>query len=303
MASSLEVREPQAGIWGFYPLDRNELLKTIEQCFTDARFGPGRLPSKSAKPRYTSIIGGVAPHAGYSYSGPCAAHLYLELAENPPKPDTVVVMGTNHTGYGGIFTTTTRFKRWATPLGTVEVDIEFVKTLMDVYSKVEDDYLAHMREHSVEVELPFLQYIYGDSFKLVPIVVKDVTERLAREMAEAIYEAARRLGRRIVFIASSDFTHHGYMYDYVVFTSNIRENVAKLDLMIIDSIVKLDTKGFLNTIYKYGATVCGYGAIATLIEYAKLQGGKAKLLKYYNSADVTGDESAVVGYASILFYQ
>jgi len=300
--ASLEVREPQAGIWGFYPLDRSELLKTIEDCFRDGRFGPGRLPGKGG-PRYSSVVGGVAPHAGYGYSGPCAAHLYLELAENPPKPDTVVVMGTNHTGYGGIFTTTTRFKKWATPLGTVDVDLEFIRELIRIYPKVEDDYLAHMREHSVEVELPFLQYIYGSSFKLVPIVVKEVTERLAREMAEAIRETAEKLGRTIVFIASSDFTHHGYMYDYVIFTSNIRENVAKLDRMIIDYILQLDTKGFLNTIYKYGATVCGYGAIATLIEYARLQGAKAKLLKYYNSADVTGDESAVVGYASILFHK
>jgi AmmeMemoRadiSam system protein B len=300
--ASLEVREPQAGVWGFYPLDRGELLKTIESCFTDARFGPGRLPGRG-EPRYAMVVGGVAPHAGYSYSGPCAAHLYLELAENPPKPETVVVMGTNHTGYGGIFTTTTRFRKWATPLGTVDVDLEFIRELIRTYPKVEDDYLAHLREHSVEVELPFLQYIYGNSFKLVPIVVKEVTERLAREMAEALRETAEKLGRTIVFIASSDFTHHGYMYDYVIFTSNIRENVAKLDRMIIDYILQLDTKGFLNTIYKYGATVCGYGAIATLIEYARMLGARAKLLKYYNSADVTGDESAVVGYASILFYK
>jgi AmmeMemoRadiSam system protein B len=300
--ASLDVREPQAGIWGFYPLDRNELLKTIEDCFRDSKFGPGRLPGKG-EPRYSKVIGGVAPHAGYSYSGPCAAHLYLELAENPPKPETIVVMGTNHTGYGGIFTTTTRFKKWATPLGTVDVDLEFVRELIRTYPKVEDDYLAHLREHSVEVELPFLQYIYGNSFKLVPIVVREITERLAREMAEAVRETAEKLGRTIIFIASSDFTHHGYMYDYVIFTSNIRENVAKLDRMIIDYILQLDTKGFLNTIYKYGATVCGYGAIATLIEYAKMEGAKAKLLKYYNSADVTGDESAVVGYASILFYK
>ncbi|ABM81245.1 AmmeMemoRadiSam system protein B [Hyperthermus butylicus] len=299
--AQLEVREPQAGIWGFYPLNRGELLRTIEACLLDKRFGPGRLPDRNARPRYTPV-GGVVPHAGYSYSGPCAAHLYLELAENAPEVDTVVVMGTNHTGYGGVYTTTTRYKAWATPLGTVETDIEFIELLKKLYPRLEDDYLAHMREHSIEVELPFLQYIYGNNFKLVPIVVKEPSERMAREMAEAVKRAAEELGRRILVIASSDFTHHGYMYDYVLFTENVRENVAKLDMAIIEHILRLDTKGFLETIYRYGATVCGYGAIATLIEYAKLEGARAKLLKYYNSADVTGDEAAVVGYAAILFH-
>ena len=295
-----EVREPQAGIWGFYPLNREELVSTIEGCFLDKRFGPGRLPGKPRN-EYRPVAG-VAPHAGYSYSGPCAAHLYLELAENGPKPDTVVIVGTNHTGFGGVFTTTTRFKKWATPLGEVEVDVELAEELKKLYPSLADDYLAHLREHSVEVELPFLQYVYGDGFTIVPIVAKEATERMARDLAKAIHEAGERLGRRVILIASSDFTHHGPMYDYVVFTENVRENVAKLDMSIIEEILRLDTKAFLKKIVETGATVCGFSAIAVAIEYARLRGARARLLKYYNSADVTGDETAVVGYASIIFH-
>ncbi len=295
-----DVREPHAALYGFYPASRETLLNTLKNCFLDARLGPGRLPN-GKRNEYT-IVAGVAPHAGYSYSGPCAAHLYLEMAENPPKPDTVIVIGTNHTGFGGIFTTTTRFSKWATPLGEVDVDIEFITTLLKRYPSLRDDYLAHLDEHSVEVQLPFLQYIYGNAFKLVPIVAKEATARMSSELAKAVREVSEELGRKVIVIASSDFTHHGPMYGYTVFTENVRENVAKLDMSVIEHILNLDTQGFLSRIVETGATVCGPAAIAVAVEYAKLRKARAKLLKYYNSADVTGDEAAVVGYASILFY-
>jgi AmmeMemoRadiSam system protein B len=296
------VREPYAALIGFYPADPEELRRAIEASFLDTRLGPGRLPGPPGSSPLEPL-GGVAPHAGYSYSGPAAAHLYLALAESGYRPDTVVIIGTNHTGRGGLFTTTSYWSAWRTPLGDIPVDIEMVEELQRLYPSLVDDPSAHMEEHSVEVELPFLQYIYGDGWRLVPIVAKDATPRIAREMAEAIAAAAERLGRKILFIASSDFTHHGYMYGYVVFTENIRENVAKLDMSIIEKILKLDTNGFLSRIVKTGATVCGYATIAVLIEYTKHRGGKMRLLKYYNSADVTGDEEIVVGYAAILAHR
>ena len=292
-------RPPYAAMIGFYPADPGELLRAIEASFLDKRLGPGRLPGA---PRPGPVpLGGVAPHAGYSYSGPAAAHLYLALAESEYRPDTVVIIGTNHTGYGGLFTTTTYWERWRTPLGTVEVDTEYIEALKKHYPGLDDNHLAHAEEHSVEVELPFLQYIYRDHhWRLVPVVAKDATPRIAAEVAQALAAAAEETGRRILFIASSDFTHHGAMYGYIVFTENIRENVAKLDLSIIEHILRLDTKGFLTRIVETGATVCGYAAIAALIEYTRLHGGEMRLLKYYNSADVTGDEEIVVGYAAII---
>ncbi len=297
-----DVRMPQAALWGFYPVDREELLKTIEWCFRDSRFGPGRLPERGSRMEYTPVAG-VAPHAGYQYSGPCAAHLYLELAENLPEVDTVVVIGTNHTGYGGVYTTTLRFRRWATPLGTVEVDEEFVRlALEEAGGLLVDDPLAHIEEHSVEVQLPFLQYIYGDGFRLVPVVSKEPGPVEARRMAEVLARVADRLGRRTVVIASSDFTHHGPSYGYVVFTRDVVEKVAELDLSLVERIVRLDTEGFYKRLVETGATVCGPGAIMASMEYARLRGAtEGRLLRYYNSGHVTGDESMVVGYASIVF--
>jgi len=295
------IREPQAALWGFYSFRRSELLKELEQAFKNTTFGPGALPEK--KPPLIQIIGGIAPHAGYSYSGSCAAWLYKEIAENKPQVGTVILIGTNHTGFGGTITTTTHFSTWLTPLGRVEVDLELINYLKKEYRDLDDDALAHMREHSLEVQLPFLQFIYSETFKIVPIVVKSLDYRQAEEFARALKNAITLLGRDTVIIASSDFTHHGSIYGYVLFTSNISSNVKKLDMEFINAILELDTKKFLSLIRKYDATVCGAGAIAIAMEYAKLFGGKVKLLRYYNSAEVTGDEDIVVGYASILFYK
>lgn len=295
------VRRPYAALIGFYPSSRSDLLRELERCFLDKEYGPGRLPSPLSRPG-RPVVGGVVPHAGYSYSGPCAAHFFLELAETTPRPDTVVVMGTNHTGFGGFFTTTTRFEAWETPLGEVPVDLEYVEKLLELTDRIVDDHLAHMEEHSVEVVLPFLQYVYGDGFSLVPVTVRDATPSMAREVAHAVAEAAGELGRRIVFIASSDFTHHGAMYGYVVFTENVAENVARLDLSIIEHILRLDVDGFYKRLTETGATVCGYGAIAALMYYASGRSSGAKLLRYYNSAQLTGEEEVAVGYASIAFY-
>ncbi|MCC6056933.1 MAG: AmmeMemoRadiSam system protein B [Desulfurococcaceae archaeon] len=299
--NSAGIREPQAALWGFYSFRRDELLKELEQAFKNATFGPGALPEK--RPPLIQIIGGVAPHAGYSYSGSCAAWLYKEIAENKPQVGTVILIGTNHTGFGGIITTTTYFSTWLTPLGRVEVDLELIDHLKKEYRDLDDDALAHIREHSLEVQLPFLQFIYNETFKIVPIVVKSLDYRQAEEFARALKNAVTLLGRDTVIIASSDFTHHGSIYGYVLFTSNISSNVKKLDMEFINAILELDTKKFLSLVRKYDATVCGAGAIAIAMEYAKLFGGKVKLLRYYNSAEVTGDEDIAVGYASILFYK
>ncbi len=299
MAAGERVRQPYAALIGFYPADPDSLIKTIESSFLDSRWGPGRLPRGPVED--TAPLGGVAPHAGYSYSGPAAAHLFLALAESRFRPDTVVIVGTNHTGYGGIYTTATSWEAWATPLGEVPVDLEMIEQLLRETGRVVDEPLAHVQEHSVEVELPFLQYIYrGHDWSLVPITARDATPSMARELAEAVARAAERLGRRILFLASSDFTHHGPMYGYVVFTENIAENVRRLDLSIIEPILRLDLDGFYKRIIETGATVCGYSAIAALIEYTRLHEGKMRLLQYYNSAELTGEEEIAVGYAAIL---
>ncbi len=286
------IRKPYAA-GGFYPLHKEVLIKTIEECFKNKEFGPGSLPN-GFKGDYA--FGGIAPHAGYIYSGPCAAWLYKYLKEYA-KPETVVILGTNHTGLGDKITTLVTYK-WETPLGIVNTDLEFGKLLIKEVAV--EDFLAMQYEHSIEVQLPFLQYIYGNSFKLVPIILKDMDLEEVRELAKVIYEISLELNRKILVIASSDFTHHGEYYGYVLFTENVNENVKELDLKYIRAIEELNTKKFFELLEKYNGTVCGYLAIGTLIEYTKLIGGKLKLLKYYTSADITKDESLIVGYASVI---
>ncbi len=297
---SKEVRAPQAGIWGFYPIKREELVKVLEKCFKDKRFGPGGLPKKDVG-RNDVVVVGIAPHAGYEYSGPCAAWLYKEVAETLDRVDTVVIIGTNHTGLGGNLVTTTSFI-WSTPLGELEVDEEFVSKLRSYYPSLEDDPLPHIREHSVEVQLPFLQYVYGNSFRIVPIVARELSSKEAQEFAQALYKTVQELGRRTLLIASTDFTHHGSYYGYVLFTHDVAKNVRKLDLEFIDRILALDTNGFLSLVRKYDATICGIGAIVVAMEFAKIVNAKPRLLQYYNSAELTGEEYMAVGYASIAMY-
>lgn len=296
-----EVREPQAGIWGFYPINKDKLVKEIENSFKNSSRGPGQLPQKKLEGRI-EIVGGIVPHAGYTYSGACASWFYKELSENIPQIDLAIIIGTNHTGFGGNITTTSYFTEWITPLGSVDVDIEFITELKKAYRSIEDDAIAHLREHSVEVQLPFLQFIY-DRFKIVPIVVKDIDYDLAKSFAKVLYEIVLKSGKRCVIIASSDFTHHGSIYGYIIYEKNISDNVRNLDMMFIDKILKFDTRGFLELVHNYNATICGYGAIAIVTEYARYANCEAKFLKYYHSGDVTGEEDIIVGYASIEFYR
>jgi len=297
MGAVKEVRAAQAALWGFYPLKRDQLINELRRCFEDGVWGPGSLPRGYVGE--LKIIGGIAPHAGYSYSGPCAAHLYKVIGENVRDVNTVIVLGTSHTGLGGAITTTKRYI-WSTPLGDVDTDDEFINELLKI-NLVEEEPLAHLEEHSVEVQLPFLQFVLKSKFKLVPIVVRELNVSMLRSMAKAIKDINDKLQRNILLIASSDFTHHGSMYGYVLYTTAVAKKVRELDMLFINHILKLDTEGFIKSIREYGATVCGPGAIAILMEFVKSVGGKAKLLKYYNSAELTGQEDVAVGYASIVF--
>jgi len=297
MGAVKEVRAAQAALWGFYPLKRDQLISELRRCFEDSVWGPGSLPRGYVGE--LKVIGGIAPHAGYSYSGPCAAHLYKVIGENVRDVNTVIVLGTNHTGLGGAITTTKRYI-WSTPLGDVDTDDEFINELLKI-NLVEEEPLAHLEEHSVEVQLPFLQFVLKSKFKLVPIVVRELNVSVLRSMAKAIKDISDKLQRNILLIASSDFTHHGSMYGYVLYTTAVARKVRELDMLFINYILKLDTEGFIKSVREYGATVCGPGAIAILMEFVKSVGGKAKLLKYYNSAELTGQEDVAVGYASIVF--
>ncbi|MCE4607211.1 MAG: AmmeMemoRadiSam system protein B [Desulfurococcales archaeon] len=289
-------RDPVAGIWGFYPLDKDLLLKSIERCFLDKEYGPGRLPGEKIR---NSVHGGIAPHAGYTYSGSCASWLYLDLAENSVDFDTLVILGTNHTGIGGELTTTTAFDKWITPLGSVPVDLEVVKELTSRVDGITDNRRAHEQEHSVEVQLPFAQFAFKNKWMLVPIVTKPFTLERAMYYAESLPRVLDDLGRKPLFIVSSDFTHHGPMYGYVLYTVDPISKVGELDRSFIKKIVEKDTAGFFDMVKEYHTTICGWPGITVLMEIAREKGWGFNLLKYYNSGELTGDPSVIVGYASI----
>jgi hypothetical protein len=279
-----KVRLPyQAG--AFYEGTAQSLKLQIENCFLN-NLGPRKLPeiSKAGPKR---IVGLICPHAGYMFSGPVAAHAYYQLALDG-KPDIVVLFGPNHTGYGSALATMNEGV-WRTPLGDVEVDSQTANQIVHESRIVDVDESAHKEEHSIEVQLPFLQYLYGSEFKIVPIcfLMQDLAS--AREVGQAV--AKTIMGKNAIVIASSDMTHY-----------ESQSEAEKQDRLALKAVETMDEAKFFSIIEEHNVTACGYGPIAALISAAKILGAKeAKLLCYKTSGDVIGDYSSVVGYAAMSF--
>jgi AmmeMemoRadiSam system protein B len=270
----------------FYEGDAEELRAQIKSCFL-SKLGPQKLPTVNMHAHPRRVLGLVCPHAGYMYSGPVAAHAYFELAADG-KPDTVVLLGPNHTGYGGALSLM-REGIWETPLGKVEVDSALADAILAETSVVDVDDLAHRFEHSLEVQLPFLQFLYGDAFKIVPVCFQMQDFESAVEVGRALTEALDATNS--VVIASSDMTHY-----------ESAKTAASKDQAALKAVVDLDAKRFYQTVETQNITACGYAPITALITYANGSGAKeARLLSYHNSGDVTGDYSSVVGYAAVCF--
>jgi hypothetical protein len=204
------------------------------------------------------------------------------------KPDLLVVVAPNHYGIGSGVST---FKEgeWETPLGRLRVDTEATKKLADLAEIVDFDPDAHRLEHSLEVQLPFLQKVYGDSVPLLPISLVFQDADTARALSQALANVVK--GKRAVLIASSDFTHY-----------ESAESARKKDMTLIQQILKMDLHGFYTTLETLNVTACGFGAIATIMETARLLGlRKPELLKYASSGDTSGDNLQVVGYGALRF--
>lgn len=281
------VRRPAVAGY-FYPSNKKELVEMIEWSFKH-RLGPGRVPSTSESRRHNNI-GYIVPHAGYMYSGPIAAHAYYEAALEG-VPETVIVLGTNHTGYGRPVSVYPKGE-WETPLGQIEVDYELGEKVVE-YSEIADlDEYAHLEEHSIEVQLPFLQYIYGCKVKILPVVVGIHTLEVARDLSSSIVKAIESLNRDAVIFCSSDFTHY-----------EPQDVALRKDNVAISKILELDTDGFYKVLIDENISICGPGGIMTIMEIAKALRARASLLKHATSGDVWGDKSAVVGYVAIKFYK
>jgi len=279
------IRRPaQAG--AFYEGDAESLKMQIKDCFLH-EFGPGKIPDVAAT-GLRKVVGLVSPHAGYMYSGPVAANAYYRLGVDG-KPDVVVLFGPNHTGYGSALAVVNE-GFWRTPLGDVEVDAETANEIVRASHMVDVDDSAHRFEHSVEVQLPFLQFLYGSGFKIVPIcfLMQDLSS--ARELGQTVGKVLS--GKNAVIIASSDMTHY-----------EPQQSAVRKDKLALEAVEAMDEAGFYATVEANHISACGYGPIAALITAAKIMGAKeAKLLCYKTSGDIIGDYSQpVVGYAAVCF--
>jgi len=244
MIHETNIRKP-AVAGTFYPSDPIKLKEQINELIkSETRKIKNELATQN-------IIGGVVPHAGYIYSG-CEAVHFFELVHMSGKEfETIIIINPDHQGYSPPFATSPHDK-WETPLGTLQIDRE----LAEFFPKSE---IAHRQEHSAEVMLPFIQTILGNNKKILPISIGNPTPETAKKLAITISDAVQKLNRKIILIASSDFSH------YVA-----PEEGERLDNIALEEILKFDSTKLFQAVRKNGITVCGYGPIMTLIEYSLL---------------------------------
>lgn len=247
----------------FYPSSKKKIIDFIEEIDLPEITG-GRIA--------------ISPHAGYPYSGKLAGKAISSLVD----AETYVIIGPDHHGQGAAVALSK--DTWKTPMGEVEVDTELTDKLT---SAAVYDSLAHEQEHSIEVQIPFLQY-YKNDFKIAPLSMGLQDEDTVMEIAEKITDITQ--DKDVAMVCSSDFTHY-----------EPHETAEQKDRKAIDRILDLDLTGFYSTIRKNDISICGYGPIAIAIHIAKDKGLKGHLIEYTTSGEVTGDRMQVVGYAAITF--
>ena len=265
------IREP-AVAGQFYPSSPEELKKMIGSMVDE------KLPKED-------VIGYYAPHAGYVYSGPVVGAVVSRVSIK----ETFVIMGPSHTGVGAPFSILTE-GTWRTPLGDVEIDTELAKAILAGSSHLKEDRLAHLQEHSIEVQLPFIQYFRPD-IKFVPIMLSHTNDAVYRNIGLAIAKAIKDTGKGVVIVASGDMNH--YESQKITHTK---------DRQAIESILRLEPRELLQRVHDFKISMCGYGTAACLIYAAKeFAPVKTELVRYQTSGDITREFDAVVGYAGIIF--
>lgn len=269
-------RRPPAVSGLFYPSDEDSLRHIISEYLCnglDDLYGA----ASDAMP-----YGVVCPHAGYVYSGRVAACSYGVMAD--VRPPYVMMVGPNHTGRGPALSLSGH-PYWETPLGISP--IWYPQGLLECGAII--DAQSHGSEHSLEVQLPMVQYVWGD-ISISPILMSDQSQETAERLGSCL---ARVVGAdHPVFIASSDLTHYAS-----------KDVACDKDSAFIDAILQMDIDRLYNTMHDLGITACGYGAIAAAIKYCSARGAtRGKLLKYDTSATASGDSSSVVGYCALAFY-
>ena len=255
----------------FYPASPQTLAKTIADIVDDA------IPKAEA-------IGLVSPHAGYVYSGPVAGAAFSQVK----LENTVIMLGPNHTGQGAPFSIWPG-DAWETPLGSVAIDDPLRQALLKNSALLAEDTAAHLREHSLEVQLPFLQHFKPD-VKIVPIVLGRASPHDYQLLGCEIARTVTALGQRTTILASSDMNHY-----------EPHAATERKDKLAIEAILRLDAAELVRRIAEHRITMCGYAPTLTLIAAAQCLGATAgELWRYQTSGDASGDYGSVVGYAGII---
>jgi len=272
------MRRP-AVVGSFYPSNQNDIISMFERFFS------------YSVDRHPEAKGMIVPHAGYLFSGQVAAKMYKSISGTDKR--NFVILGVDHYGVGIIATSK---EDWTTPLGLAKVNLDMIKKISKEQAFMEDS-LAMAREHSIEVQIPFLQYTFGN-FTFVPVQVPRLPYSEIQDLARIIAD------RNSFFIVSSDLTHFGSNYGFVPKESiyGPEEFVKNLDAKIIEKIIEGDAKKFIEYIEGNDLTVCGYSSIALLMEVAKKIGvRKIEKLAYDTSFSVSHDVSGIVGYGGVIF--
>ncbi|HDO22244.1 MAG TPA: AmmeMemoRadiSam system protein B [Nitrospirae bacterium] len=229
-------------------------------------------------------IGIVSPHAGFVFSGPVAGSVYSHIN----IPDTVILLGPNHTGLGEMASLMSSGE-WIIPTGTISIDEVLSSALIEKTALLSEDSRAHMFEHSLEVQLPFIYYFRRD-VKIVPIVLMRLDIDECMNLGKSIAEVINAMGRTVLLVASSDMSH--YVPD---------DTARRLDKIAIDRILDIDPEGLYDVIMKNNITMCGYIPVTVMLFAARYLGAReAELIRYATSAEKSGDYDHVVGYAGMM---
>lgn len=268
-SQKLKVREP-AVAGQFYPGTRDALEATVRE-----------MTPEGVK---TSAIGVMVPHAGYMYSGSVAGSVFgsVEL------PCCYVILGPNHTGMGPAASIMTS-GIWRTPCGDSTIDAALAGAILENSDFLQQDYSAHAFEHSIEVQIPFLQCLY-EEMEFVPISLMTADKTVCRDVGHAVAAAIRYSANPALIVASSDMTHY-----------ESQEAAKVKDEMALARILDLDADGLLDTVLKQNISMCGVAPTASML-YAcqELGATEVEMVRYSTSGDMTGDYSQVVGYAGLL---
>lgn len=283
---------PPAVAGMFYADNALELRREIQESF-QSPLGPGHMPEPARDGKHM-LRGLICPHAGYRYSGPAAAHAYARLAEDG-APQTVIMLGPNHRALGAPIAIMSHGS-FRTPLGEVPIDTATAEMIKSQVPSVREDANAHAPEHSLEVQLPFLQTAAPNA-QIVPIIFGRVyydaeTVKLLRELAKALAALLQDAAHPRLLLSSTDLMH------YVT-----RDEAYRMDEMALQAVREVDGEKLLDTVYRYDISMCGVIPTATLLfAMRELDISHGEVLCHYTSGDVPGgDTRHVVGYASCVF--